>query len=218
MELKLTLIGDGSSDKVIVNIIKWLLDDIYPTIPVKIEFADFGRIKNPPSKTSPNDQYITAKKYFPFDFLIYHRDAEIRDFDMIEIRKTEILNNLSEENRNNVICVVPIQMMETWLLINPEAIKQASENRNYRGIIDLPSINHLETFNNPKRKLFDLLKTSSELSGRRLSKFNVHQAVHFVAEYIEDYSILRNLSAFQVFESDLRQVIDPFIHSWLSEN
>ncbi len=44
MELKFTLIGDGTSDKVLINIIKWLLDDLYPTIPIRIEFADFWEI------------------------------------------------------------------------------------------------------------------------------------------------------------------------------
>lgn len=87
MELKFTLIGDGTSDKVLINIIKWLLDDLYPTIPIRIEFADFGKYKNPPSKAIPNDQFAAAEKFYPFDFLIYHRDAEIIDLKVIDFRK-----------------------------------------------------------------------------------------------------------------------------------
>jgi len=212
MELKFTLIGDGTSDKVLINIIKWLLDDLYPTIPIRIEFADFGKFKNPPSKAIPNDQFAAAEKFYPFDFLIYHRDAEIIDLKVIDFRKKEVLSNLPEEKRKKVICIVPIKMMETWLLINQEAIKKASGNRNFKEIMNLPTINKLESFNNPKEELHNLLKKYSGLTGRRLSKFNVHLAVHFVAEYIEDFSILRNLKAFQIFESDLKQTVDIFIN------
>lgn len=119
---------------------------------------------------------------------------------------------MPEEKRKKVICIVPIKMMETWLLINQEAIKKASGNRNFKEIMNLPTINKLESFNNPKEELHNLLKKYSGLTGRRLSKFNVHQAVHFVAEYIEDFSILRNLKAFQIFESDLKQTVDIFIN------
>lgn len=39
--LKFTLIADGSSDAVLLNIVKWLLDDLYPTLPNEGQFADF---------------------------------------------------------------------------------------------------------------------------------------------------------------------------------
>jgi len=47
-QLKYTLLTDGSSDKTLLNIIKWLLDDLYPQLSCDGSFADFRHIPNPP--------------------------------------------------------------------------------------------------------------------------------------------------------------------------
>ena len=101
--------------------------------------------------------------------------------------------------------------METWLLISEDALKKASGNRNYKGNINLPPINQLEKNQDPKSLLHTILKNCSGLKTRRLDKFNVHQAVHLVAEYIEDYSPLRQLYSFQKFENDLIVEVNKII-------
>jgi hypothetical protein len=102
-------------------------------------------------------------------------------------------------------------MMETWLLIEPEAIKKAAGNRNYTGNINLPPIRNLEGENQPKLLLYSLLEEASGKKGRNLKKFNVGKAVHLVAENIEDFGRLRDLNAFQAFEEELKKVVDKFI-------
>lgn len=47
-EITYTLIADGSSDKVFLRIIKWCLDDLYPKLPTKEQYADFRTLRNPP--------------------------------------------------------------------------------------------------------------------------------------------------------------------------
>ena len=206
--LKYTLITDGSSDRTLLNIIKWLLDDLYPQLPCDGSFADFRRIPNPPQIGDIADRINYAQRFYPFDILFYHRDGEKID---VTTRKKEIQKRIDPIMFSKIVCVIPVRMMETWLLINTDAIKKASGNRNYSGNIDLPVLKNLESLTNPKEKLHDLLKTTSGLKHRRLKTFNIHYAVHLVAENIKDYSPLRELPAFREFENDLKMAVDLFL-------
>jgi len=209
-ELKYTLIADGSSDKTLLQIIKWSLDDLYPKLPNEGMFADFRSLPKPPKELK--HKVKSALKYYPYDILFIHRDAEKNDFKMIKRRIAEIRKELQDDEFSKTICVIPIKMMESWLLFDSEAIKKASGNRNYKGIINLPSIKKVENENQPKIVLHDLLKEASGLKGRNLKNFNIDKAVHLVAENIEDFSALRNLEAFKAFEEELKIKIDYFLN------
>jgi hypothetical protein len=203
--IKYTLIADGGSDKVLMRVIKWLLDDLYPKIPNEGVFADFRKAKLPPETIK--EKVAKSQEYYPFDVLFYHRDAEKRDRSMLETRTNEVKTELSTDILEKTIFVIPIKMMETWLLIDENAIKKAAGNRNYKEKITLPSIKKLEKESNPKILLHSLLRNVSNLKGRNLKKFNVHQAVHLVAENIENFNILRKLDAFKAFEKELKTVM-----------
>jgi hypothetical protein len=207
--LAFTLIADGSSDKILLRIIKWSLDDLYADLPNEGAYADFRSLKNPPK--SLNEKTRIARMNFPFNILFIHRDAEKTDNRMIEQRATEIKKELEPGLVGITVCVIPVKMMETWLLIEPEAIKRAAGNRNYKGEINLPALNRLENENQPKILLHQLLKDVSGLKGRNIKKFNPEAAVHLVAEYIEDFRPLRNLEAFVAFESELKIAVDNYL-------
>ncbi len=104
-------------------------------------------------------------------------------------------------------------MMETWLLINENAIRKAAGNRNSKILLNIPTLNKLESILQPKDFLRNLISDASELSGRNLKKLNLSQAIHNLAEYIEDFQPLRTLQSFQVFEKDAKTVIDNFLES-----
>jgi hypothetical protein len=209
--LKYTLIADGSSDKALMNIIKWLLDDLFPELPNEGAFADFRNLPKPPTKENIAGQVKYASLYHPSDILFYHRDAESNSNTIIEERITEIKKQLNPEQISRTICVIPIKMTETWLLFDETAIKKAAGNRNFTGKTNLPTINKLENLNDPKLFLHNLLKNASGLKSRNLKNFNVHNAVHLVAENIENFSPLRKLSSFNRFESDLKKVVNELM-------
>jgi len=206
--LKYTLLTDGSSDRTLLNIIKWLFDDLYPQLPCDGSFADFRHIPNPPQIGDVAHRIYYAQSIYPFDILFYHRDGEKFD---VTSRKNEILKQITPQLLPKIVCVIPVRMMETWLLINSDAIKKASGNRNYPGNIDVPILKNLESLINPKERLHDLIKTTSGLRHRRLKTLNIHYAVHLVAEYIKDYSPLRELPAFREFENDLKMAVELFL-------
>lgn len=210
-ELKYTLIADGSSDMTLLKIIKWSLDDLYPKVPNDGNFADFRKIPDPPKRLS--DKVRIAKLYYPFDILFIHRDSESTNASMIAQRSQEINVELQVADIDKTICIVPIKMMETWLLIDEDAIRKAAGNRNYRGRINLPTIRTLERESQPKELLHALLREASGKKGRNLKKFNIDKTVHLVAENIEDFSPLRNLVAFQSFENELKKVVDKYLEN-----
>ena len=214
MELRYTLLTDGSSDKTLLNIIKWSLDNIYPQLPCTGKFADLRHLIKPPSAGDVVHRVKVAENLYPFDILFYHRDAENYDKDIIQKRKNEILGKVEEQLMTKIVCVVPITMMETWLLIDHDAIKKASGNRNYTSNIELPALSKLESIKDTKAILHQTLLKTSGLKGRREKMFNVYQAVHLVAENIKDYRPLRELSAFREFENDLKIAVGLFLQNF----
>jgi len=143
---------------------------------------------------------------YPCDVLFIHRDAE---GDTLMKRKTEIEGAIKLSNIIiPYICVIPIRMQEAWLLINEMAIREAASNPNGKIPIKLPSFNRLEEINDPKEVLYELLRSASGLKGRREKDFRPQSAVYRMAQLIEDYSVLRGLTAFENLEIQ--------IQTWLS--
>lgn len=210
-ELKYTLIADGTSDATLLRIIKWSLDDLYPSVPNTGVIADYRGIPHPPKSLA--EKIKAAKYYYPFDLLFVHRDAESTTKGVVGQRTDEIMRALEENEKEATICVVPVKMMEAWLLIDEYALKRAAGNRNYDQTICLPPLPKIEKEKDPKGLLHDLLKEVSGLKSRRLHKFNVHKAVHLLAENIEDYKPLRNLSAFNAFENNLSRAMEGYLRA-----
>ncbi|HMO39039.1 MAG TPA: hypothetical protein PKC76_18655 [Saprospiraceae bacterium] len=203
-----TLLSDGSSDKALMNIINWTLHQLSPDLSINGQYAELRRLKNPPKSLDLKIQKTV--ELYPCDVLFVHRDCESKDQSTFEARLNEITDAFNKNNaigHNNLVRIVPIVMMETWLLIDEIAIKTAAGNRNYNESLGLPRTQSLESLPDSKNVLHDILKQASGRKGRRLSKFNIHSAVHLVAEYIDDFSTLKNLKAYQYFENELKEVL-----------
>jgi len=207
--LKYTLIADGTSDRTLLRIISWCLNDLYPKLATEKNFADFRQLPTPPKTIL--QKVKQTQRYYPYDILFIHRDAESSNNNMVDKRIGQIKSEIGEAEFESTVCIVPVRMMETWLLISDEAIKRAAGNRSFNQPMGLPAVKALYKVKNPKILLHTLLQTASGLKGRRLSAFNPNYAVHLVAEYIEDYSPLRQLEAFNAFELDLKQKVGNYL-------
>jgi hypothetical protein len=150
------------------------------------------------------DRIRSALAELPCQILFVHRDAEglPRESRFAEIRS----NILAEAGAATIIPVVPVRMSEAWFLIDETALRVASGNPNGSVRIELPRLKELEGLPDPKAILRNLLKTASELQGRRLQKFNADRACLRIADFITDFGPLRNLTAFRALESDVRQM------------
>ena len=105
--------------------------------------------------------------------------------------------------------VVPVRMTEAWLLIEEGAIRKAAGNPNGAVALDLPPLARVEGLPDPKRQLKGFLVAASEKTGRRLDQFrrDLNLRIQRVADFIDDFSPLQQLSAFQAFEQDTRSTL-----------
>ena len=190
-----TLVADGTSDAVLMPILNWSLKQREVT-PVVAQWADFSRI---PHRPNTEERLRTVLELYPCDVLFVHRDAEAQRPDL---RREEIANALSRTLARH-IPVVPVRMTEAWLLSDETAIRLAAGNPNGTENLNLPDLQRLEDLPDPKRVLHDALMQASGLNARRRSRLPIRQRVHLIPNYIDDYSRLNVLSAFQTLQQDI---------------
>lgn len=141
---------------------------------------------------------------YPCDVLFVHRDAERQS---VEWRRREIANSL-KNTPVSYVPVVPVRMTEAWLLADEFSIRSAAGNPSGTEDLDLPAVQNLEDVPDPKKVLHDALVKASGRNARRRSRFPVQQRVHLIPHYIDDYSALQVLSAFQLLQHDIRSITE----------
>ncbi|OGU00437.1 MAG: hypothetical protein A2079_04880 [Geobacteraceae bacterium GWC2_48_7] len=198
-----TLLCDGSSDRMLLPILDWLLYQHSPEHAVESAWADLGRLPRPP-KSLPDKIKATLDIYSPCDILFIHRDAEKEAY---AARLNEITTVIEQLETPPVICVIPVRMQEAWLLFDEAAIRRAAGNPNGRNPLIITSMKSIETLPDPKELLFTLIRESSGLRGARLKKLNLHQRAFIVSQAIADFSPLRSLNAFCALEEQVKRTL-----------
>ena len=200
--IRYALLSDGSSDRMLMPILDWLLYRHCPNYALESEWADLVRLPRPP-KTLHERIKVTLELYEP-DLLFVHRDAERQP---IEQRHLEIVTALAGQTEPPAVCVIPVRMQEAWLLINEGAIRKAAGNPNGSMPLQLPPIATVEAVSDPKSLLFDLIRKASGLTTTRLKKLRPQQRAHLVAQSIDDFAPLQRLSAFHALEQEMSSVV-----------
>ena len=209
MKLSYTLLTDGSSDRAFIPVLNWLLRELRPDAVIQSEWADLFRLPTAPVTFAERIEKSLA--LYPCDLLFVHRDAER---ELLVTRKAEITRALADaQKRMSVppaVCVIPIRMMEAWLLFDELAIRHAARNPNGSQPLALPKLKTVESIRDPKQLLYECLRTASGLKGRRLSNFDEHSAVHLVVERIKSFAPLRSLPAFRALEAELKVTLKNY--------
>lgn len=205
--LRYTLLSDGSADRALQHVLTWLLREHLAGWAIQPEWADLRRLPQPPR--SLPDRIKIGIDLYPCDLLFIHRDAERepRAVRVTEIRRAveEVWEHLAVPP---VVCVVPVRMQEAWLLFDESALREAAGNPNGQHPLQLPDLADVERLPNPKRTLHDLLRAASDLPARRSRRLNLGALVHRMASLIDDFSPLRQLSAFRELETDFKRTVD----------
>ena len=196
--LSVVIVAEGSSDSALESPVRWLINYLEIDRPLEIQIS----FRSQDSGTGLPGKLQTACQLFEPDLVLLHRDSDGTSY---EKRLEEIEAAAQAVDTVPVVPVIPIRMTEAWLLIDEQAIRRASGNPQGKTQLELPKIGNLETIADPKSLLFDLLRKASELKGRRLKKFSVFEARKILAEEIEDFSALLQLSAFQKLLDLLRK-------------
>jgi hypothetical protein len=208
-EIRYTLVSDGSSDRVLLPILTWLVRQHTSDCPIQPEWADLRGLRQP--ITTLAEKIRWSLFLYPCDIIFIHRDAERQPR---EDRVTEIeeATRIAAQFTScpPLVCVVPVRMQEAWLLFDEAAVRRAAGNPHGHERLGLPLLADIENLPNPKRVLHDTLRIASGLHGRRRRSLPVHLYVHRVADLIEDYSPLRSLSAFHALESDVQHLLSSW--------
>ena len=200
--MRSTLVTDGSSDKVLLSILGWLLGQ-RTIVPFELQWAEMRKLPEPPRNLQERLQ--VAVTLYPCELLFVHRDAEgaSRAHRVDEIRAA--LRSVSEAPP--AVCVIPVRMQEAWLLFDEAALRSAAGCPNGKMALDLPALDRVEQLSRPKDRLHTLLRQASGMQGRRAKQFRPGVHVHRLSELIDDFSPLRRLPAFQALEAELDAIL-----------
>jgi hypothetical protein len=206
--LSFTLLGEGSSDAMLVPVVRWLLEANGVRRPVLPAWADLSLLHKKPKGLAAEIQ--AALENYPCELLFVHRDADNgpRENRLKEIQKAFRKISSQLQHAPPHICVIPVQETETWFLFDEPAIRAAVSNPLGRSELSLPSIPKLESLSRSKEVLNDILLKAKNPRPHRRHRFSPGEAKHRLADLISDFSPLRGLSAFTALEQDIRAVIE----------
>lgn len=205
-DLTYTLLSEGTTDQALIPIIDWALSEKYPHIAFTPSYADLSLLTKKPETLA--DKIREAVRLYPCHVLFIHRDTDKQE---AQERYEEIENAYRESGLNAeefpYVRIVPKKMTEAWLLIDEMAIRKAAGKPNGRVRLDMPHLHELEGIPDPKARMYDLLRVASDATGRRADKLKKTGAnIRNLAQMIKEnggFEPLRNLSAFQDFESGI---------------
>ena len=209
--MRLTLLADGTSDRALIPIIEWALWESGVRADVQTTWADFRGLRDKP--VTLTQRVAKALELYPCDVLFVHRDSEA---ETLETRLDEICLSISALPENHIhVPVIPVKMLESWLLLDETAIRFAAGNPNGSVELEMPNPDRVEAISNPKEVIFALLRMASGKSGRRLAALHVESARTFVSQHIGDFSRLRTLASFRHFEKELGEVVEAHhLRTW----
>jgi hypothetical protein len=205
-ELRYTLVSDGSSNDALIPPLTWLLEQQGVACAIQPTWADLSRLR--PRPKGLGERIRSSLALYPCDLLFVHRDAENQE---PASRRAEILTAL-EAFRETLapppfVCVIPVRMMEAWLLFDERGLRWVAGNPNGTMALDLPRLADLEHRPDPKDDLHERLRIASGLHGRRLKRFSTTGSARRIADRLDTFAPLRILPAFQALEADISQVI-----------
>lgn len=196
--MKLTLVTDGSSDRALLPVLRWLVDRRASAV-FEMVWADLRRLQRPPKGL---DQRVRAAiDLHPCDLLVVHRDAERDD---VAQRRRQIAE-ATQGLKMPVVALVPVRMTEAWLLFDEAALRRAAGCPNGTMPLMLPPTRKVESLPDPKEILLHAMREASGLKGRRRAEFV--PSIHRVADLIDDFTPLLALPSFQATEQSLSEAL-----------
>ena len=183
-------------------VLQWVLRQQVP-FAINIDWADLRRLSPSPRQLAA--RVAQAVRLFSCDLLFVHRDAESEPRERRLGEKA--VAAVETWDRDRTVAVIPERMTEAWLLIDEAALRSAAGDPRGTVPLAMPAVQQLEGLPDPKRTLHDLLRTASGLTGRRRKGFRMDQAVHRLSQAIQDYSPLRQLSAFRALEEEVERIL-----------
>lgn len=167
--------------------------------------ADLRTLRRPPGKSTAARLGALVELMPEADFICVHRDA---DNVGVEPRRHEI-EAAARQTGARVVPIIPVTMLEAWLLTDPDALFGAVGRPRGRARLDVPKVARLESIADPKALLKRLLAQASGASGRRLAQVNRDFSNNraWLVEQIDIDGPITRLSAWRAMVADLTSVV-----------
>lgn len=191
---------DGTSDRILVPVVEWLLSEKLGQRPFTVRIAE----GLPPWREGLTARIKFAHAMYPSDALLIHRDSENTAWN---VRVDQIGEAVDGTGLTNWIPIVPVRMSESWFLFDGHAIRRAAGNSSSRLKLNLPPKIRWSLEVDPKNVLFSAIRLASGHTGRKLQKLDMNAARARIAELVEDFSYLRGVDSFDQFEASLDQFL-----------
>jgi hypothetical protein len=165
--LRVLFLGEGTSDDGIADHIEIIAAD--RGVEVTITNPELGRL-NHVGHALPDKLAAVRDLGGEYDLVAVHRDADAVGR---QARVDEIASAIHAHMPQVAhVPIVPVRMTEAWLLVDERAIRRVAGNPNGRCALGLPNVRRIESLPDPKAELKRVLSTASELTGRKLERFN----------------------------------------------
>lgn len=205
MKVRFAFVGEGTSDLAL-----WPhLEELCVQLGAReaIGYApDLSRLSPPPGIAVADKLEAIAELHRDVHFVCVHRDADRAGF---AARCAEI-EEAAAAFPLPVVPIVPVTMIEAWLLLNPDEIRAAVGVPPGRGRLDLPGPGRIESVPNPKKLLEEALATASGETGRRLKrvKKSFNENRRFLLERLDIDGPVTRLPAWQAMLGALKATLD----------
>ncbi|MBT2897831.1 DUF4276 family protein [Streptomyces sp. McG3] len=201
MTARVLFIGEGSSDNGLVPHIESI--GVRKGLDVSVTVPDFGLLRLPTGHSVPDKLRAARALGGSYDLAVVQRDA---DRGPAQDRKDEIEKAVDSEWPDlRHVAVVPVRMLEAWLLLDEVCLRQVAENPRGRVGLNLPKGVAAETIADPKQLLKDSLARASEYKGRRLAQFQKRFSQHRLRmlELLDPEGPVTCLPSWRAFVEDL---------------
>jgi Domain of unknown function (DUF4276) len=165
MTLRVLFLSEGTSDGGLVPHVERIA--VEAGVPIVVSAPDLRWLDS--DGLSVPDKLRTVRRLSDsYDLAVLQRDADAVG---PECRRKEIASAIADEWPGLAhVPVIPVRMLEAWLLLDEDAIRQVAGNPRGRVGLDLPKPTAVERIADPKQRLKDTLAKASGLSGRRLAE------------------------------------------------
>ncbi|AUX35771.1 MULTISPECIES: DUF4276 family protein [Sorangium] len=206
MIIKFLLVCEGTSDRGLVPHLEALCvragaDEAAGDAP------DLGRLPQPPGKRIEEQARTALKLAGNVNLLFAHQDADAREPEEVRQRIHERLAGL--DGCPPHVCVIPVQEIEAWLLLDEAAIRMVAGNPRGQEELNLPPRRSIESTSKPKERLEAALAAASGKKGKRVQRFkgSFSERRAMLLQRLDIEGPINELPAWQRLVTDIEAVV-----------
>jgi hypothetical protein len=177
---------------------------------ILVTVPDLNRLPNKPGR-SVADKLRAAQQLsdggHTYDLVVIHRDSDRESPDRRRKEIAEAVATVSPELA--YVPVIPVRMLEAWLVLDQSAIREVAGNPNGKVALDLPKPAKAESVADPKALLKQAIATASEERGRGLQKLQTRFPANRarLLQMLDREGPVKQLASWQSFTDDLREAL-----------